>query len=238
MEITTAMIEAGYKVSADVYYEKTSKQEAIDYLVNEIGMNRSSASGYIVNFKKMMDGEKYTRTNNAEQTDYILTHILSDYGIAKLGKAIKAAKEHVAYYEGLGKSKLNRISDVVSKHEKFLISQIESIYPDELDKSETLFEGIKKTVQVNSYERNPVARAKCIEHYGIRCAVCGFDFEKVYGDIGKGFTHVHHLTQLSEIGQGYEVDPVNDLRPVCPNCHAMLHKRNPPYTIDELKSKI
>lgn len=48
---------------------------------------------------------------------------------------------------------------------------------------------------------------------------------------------MHHLTQLSKIGQGYEVDPVNDLRPVCPNCHAMLHKRNPPYAIDKLEVK-
>lgn len=112
-----------------------------------------------------------------------------------------------------------------------------TVYPDELEVSEKLFEGIPKTVLVNSYERNPMARAKCIEHHGVQCVVCSFDFEKLYGDIGKGFIHVHHLTQLSEIRQGYEVDPVNDLRPVCPNCHAMLHKKNPPFTIDELKSK-
>lgn len=93
---------------------------------------------------------------------------------------------------------------------------------------------------VNSYERNPIARKKCIEHYGAKCAVpnCSFDFEELYGGIGKGFIHVHHLTQLSDIGQGYEVDPVKDLRPVCPNCHAMLHQKNPPYTINELNLKI
>ncbi len=182
-----------------------------------------------------MDGEKYTRTNSAEQTDYILTHILNDYGVVKLANAIKAVKEHLEYQKG--KNKLNRIKDIVAQHEKILISQSEASYPDELDISEKLFEGIPKTVLVNSYERNPIARAKCIEHHGVQCFVCEFDFEKEYGDIGKGFIHVHHLTQLSEIRQGYEVDPVNDLRPVCPNCHAMLHKRNPPFTIDELKSK-
>ena len=113
----------------------------------------------------------------------------------------------------------------------------ETVYPDDLDEPETLFEGIKKTVLVNSYERNPIARKKCIEHYGVKCAVCRFDFEEVYGYIGKGFIHVHHLTKLSDIGQGYEVNPITDLRPVCPNCHAMLHQENPPYTIDELGSK-
>lgn len=125
--------------------------------------------------------------------------------------------------------------DVNRLHIKDEAIKTVTIYPDELDKTESLFEGIPKTVLVNSYERNPIARTKCIDHYGVQCVVCGFDFEKTYGDIGKGFIHVHHLTQLSDIGQGYEVDPVNDLRPVCPNCHAMLHKRNPPYTIDELK---
>ena len=120
--------------------------------------------------------------------------------------------------------------------EKILSSQEEIVYPDELEKSESLFEGIKTTVFVNRYERNPKARTKCIEHYGVQCRACGTDFEKAYGGIGKDFIHVHHLTKLSNIGQGYEVDPILDLRPVCPNCHAMLHKKNPPYTIEELKA--
>jgi 5-methylcytosine-specific restriction protein A len=238
MKITTEMIWAGYSASADVYHRKISKQQAVNDLETKFGMNRGSASDYIVNFKKMMDGEKYTRTNNSEQTDYIFTQIFNDYGFIKLGNAIKAAKEHVEYYESLGRGNLNRIRSVISRHEKILLSQTVTVYPDELDKAETLFEGIKKSVLVNSYERNPVARKKCIEHYGFQCVVCSCDFEKVYGDIGKGFIHVHHLTQLSDIGQGYEVDPVKDLRPVCPNCHAMLHKKNPPYTIDEMKLNI
>ena len=116
--------------------------------------------------------------------------------------------------------------------------QVVTVYPDELEKPETLFEGIKKTVLVNSYERNPIARSKCIKYYGAQCVVCHLDFEKVYGDIGKGFIHVHHLTKLSDIGKGYEVNPIKDLNPVCPNCHAMLHKKNPPYTIDELRLKL
>lgn len=238
MKITTEMIQAGYSASADVYDGKIKKQQAIKDLETKFGWNRGSASACIVNFKKMMDGEKYTRTNNVEQTDYIFTHILNDYGVVKLANAIKAAKEHVQYYESLDRGNLNGIKAVISRHEKVLISQTASIYPDELDSSETLFEGMKKTVTVNIYERNRDARKKCIEHYGIQCVVCGFDFEKVYGEIGKGIIHVHHLTQLSDIGQGYEVDPLKDLRPVCPNCHTMLHKRTPPYTIDELKSKI
>jgi 5-methylcytosine-specific restriction protein A len=98
-----------------------------------------------------------------------------------------------------------------------------------------LVEGAAREVSMNVYERNPEARRQCISHYGPTCAVCGFDFEEVYGDLGKGFIHVHHLVPVSDIGEEYEVDPVNDLRPVCPNCHAMLHKRQPPYTVEEMR---
>jgi 5-methylcytosine-specific restriction protein A len=237
MKITTEMTLAAYQAAKDVYHDRMSKNDALESLEVDHGMNRGSASDYIVNFKKMMDGEKYIRTNNAETTDYFLTQIFSDYGVVKLGGAIKAANEHVDYYEGLGRGNLNGIRTIISRHEKIIRSQLVTDYPDELNKPETLFEGIRKTVIVNSYERNPIAREKCIEHYGAQCVVCDFNFEKEYGDIGKGFIHVHHLTQLSDIRQGYEVNPVNDLRPVCPNCHAMLHKKQPPLTIDELKSK-
>ncbi|WP_420822966.1 HNH endonuclease [Vibrio variabilis] len=68
--------------------------------------------------------------------------------------------------------------------------------------------------------------------------MCNINFGEVYGDIGAGFIHVHHVTPLSKIKQEYTVDPVKDLVPVCPNCHAMLHQKVPPYTISELQKII
>ena len=103
---------------------------------------------------------------------------------------------------------------------------------------ETLFEGLKKTITVNTYERNPRSRKKCIDYWKPICFVCGFDFENKYGKYGKGFIHVHHLNPISEIGETYKIDPITDLRPICPNCHSMIHKQNPPLTIDELKEII
>jgi predicted HNH restriction endonuclease len=64
--------------------------------------------------------------------------------------------------------------------------------------------------------------------------MCGFKVAQTYGEVGEGFIHVHHLKPLSEIGSKYKVDPIQDLRPVCPNCHAMIHRRDPPYGIEEL----
>lgn len=112
-----------------------------------------------------------------------------------------------------------------------------SEYPDEVvDGSSSLWEGAKKTISVNSYERNPVAHQQCIQHYGARCRVCKFDFGTIYGGIGSDFIHVHHLIPLSNIDSRYQIDPIRDLQPVCPNCHAMLHRKpKQPYTIEELK---
>lgn len=111
--------------------------------------------------------------------------------------------------------------------------------PPEIDEIPRLrTEGTKRSRLVTTYERNPKAREECLRHHGTTCQVCGFIFEKLYGQVGKGFIHVHHAVPVSEIQQEYEVDPANDLFPVCPNCHAMLHKRTPPYTIAELKEII
>ncbi len=109
---------------------------------------------------------------------------------------------------------------------------------EEVDNPEKYTEGATKQVFVNIYERNPLARRRCIEHHGFSCVVCNFNFEKAYGNLGKDFIHVHHLKELNSISEEYEVDPIVDLRPVCPNCHAMLHKRKPAYSIEFLKNQL
>ena len=116
----------------------------------------------------------------------------------------------------------------------------ELIYPGELTVQDCAvpFEGAVSKIVVNRYERDKKARTECIDHYGCRCVVCGFDFEKVYGPIGQNKIHVHHLRPLSEIRQEYKIDPVRDLRPVCPNCHLIIHSKREPFTIDEVKEMI
>ena len=99
-------------------------------------------------------------------------------------------------------------------------------------------EGTRLTRLIKSCERNPEAREECIAHHGARCTVCGLAFDERYGEIGTGFIHVHHLIPMASIGETYEVDPIHDLCPVCPNCHAMLHKQTPPLHPDELKEKM
>lgn len=97
-------------------------------------------------------------------------------------------------------------------------------------------EGAIRETTLTRFERNRSARQICINHYGAECVLCGFSFEREYGPTGSGYIHVHHIVPLSEIGESYEVDPIRDLRPVCPNCHAIIHRRKPAYTLDEVKS--
>lgn len=100
---------------------------------------------------------------------------------------------------------------------------------------DTLPEGAVRRVVVNAYERNPVARRRCIEHHGYCCSVCGVLLSSLYGSIAEHFIEVHHRVPLGQIGRRYHVDPVKDLAPICPNCHAIIHRRNPALTIDEAR---
>lgn len=110
------------------------------------------------------------------------------------------------------------------------------VQPEEVNKQ--YFEGAKKTITVNAYERNPEARAKCLEHHGYICSVCSFDFEKFYGILGKKYIHVHHVNPIHGKGDEYELNPIEDLVPVCPNCHAMIHRTSPILKVEELKKHL
>ena len=106
---------------------------------------------------------------------------------------------------------------------------------EEVDSS-SLVEGARTRVVVNAYERNASARAKCLEVHGTNCAVCNLNFGQRYGPLAENYIHVHHLRPLSEIGTSYTVDPEKDLRPVCPNCHAVIHidRTKPPLALEEV----
>lgn len=96
-------------------------------------------------------------------------------------------------------------------------------------------EGAKMRAFVNRYERSPINRARCLTHYGFACAGCTFDFERSYGPLGARYAEVHHRVPVSALGGSYVIDPVKDLIPLCANCHAMVHRRTPPLSIEELR---
>ncbi|MGL6095971.1 MAG: HNH endonuclease [Fimbriiglobus sp.] len=109
------------------------------------------------------------------------------------------------------------------------------LYPDEVPAGGTFVEGATRVVVINAYERDPEARRQCLAIHGTACCVCGFSFRAVYGPDADGYIHVHHLHPLSQAGGPHAVDPATDLRPVCPNCHAVLHLGGGCRTINEVR---
>lgn len=126
---------------------------------------------------------------------------------------------------------------VVSKLEELWFEKTLKRVSDRINVS-SYKEGAVKSIISKRYERNPQARLLCLESNGYSCKVCGFNFRETYGELGQDYIHVHHIIPISTIGEEYEINPKTDLIPICPNCHAMIHKVTPAMQIEKLQELI
>jgi len=115
---------------------------------------------------------------------------------------------------------------------------VEMRLAEELDEPQTYSEALRKQITVNAVERNPKARRACVKHHGFDCVVCGFNFERVYGDRGARYIHVHHLNPMAAAEGERQVAPVRDLVRMCPNCHATVHQVVPPLDVEALRQML
>ena len=181
-------------------------------------------------------------------SNYTKYFCMADSSLKRLRDEYDAFFPHRAGYKEAEKRKsrkkthdfLNNLSET-DLHSKVI--EILAGNPTELTESEQvysnpLWEGQRVQVQINKYERNSYARRACIEYHGTTCKCCSHDLATIYGEIAQGVIEVHHLKPIAEIGKDYQIDPIKDLIPLCPNCHRVIHKRNPPFTIDELSTQI
>jgi predicted HNH restriction endonuclease len=99
-------------------------------------------------------------------------------------------------------------------------------------------EGAPRRVFMDRYERNPRARARCIEHHGTSCAACGLSLAHRYGPEAEGLIHVHHRRPRASVRARSTINPVRDLVPVCPNCHAVIHRTDPPISIKKIQQML
>lgn len=170
-------------------------------------------SGYISFYARFKLLEEYT-------DDILSLHHLHEHGYEGIPRSVRECKD-----KGL-------LEFLLHPHQMVNEDVYDVDYPED---DEKLYEGALVTVKANKYERNQKARRECVAKKGYQCLVCGRDFLATYGEIGRNFIHVHHLTPISTIGKEYQLNVDTDLAPVCPNCHYMLHRKDPPYTIEELK---
>ena len=173
-------------------------------------------SGFISFYARLKLIEEYTK-------DILSLHHLHEHGYQGDPRSVREIKDR------------DLLDFLLHPHQLINDDVYDVDYPED---DEKLYEGVLMKVNANKYERNQKARKECVAKKGYQCLVCGRDFEATYGEIGRNFIHVHHLTPISSIGQEYELNVDTDLVPVCPNCHYMLHRKNPPYTIEELKEML
>ena len=106
---------------------------------------------------------------------------------------------------------------------------------------EEIFEGYSEgkveTALVNRYERDPRNRKVAIAKHGTRCFGCRHEMRELYGDIATGFIHIHHVRPLSRT-DGPTKPEIDDLVPLCPNCHAVVHLQSPPLSIHQLQKLV
>jgi 5-methylcytosine-specific restriction enzyme A len=148
--------------------------------------------------------------------------------------------------DGTGPAKIEKIVEKLTEKKLERVgpdwyaadSNASSTLAEEVTTPEKYSEGVRFSVTINAYERSAKARAACIAHHGLTCAVCEFNFATVYGNLGEGFIHVHHIVPIGDIGKEYEIDPVKDLLPICPNCHAMIHRTEPALLVEQLRNHL
>ena len=197
--------------------------------------------------------DSYSRISLDMNKTKLLTHysrffLMPDSSLKRLRDEYDAFFPHRAGYNGAEKRvsrlKIHNELDCLNENELHdKVSNIISEIPIDLTETEVeyndiLWEGRRVEVQVSKYERNSYARKACIKHHGLKCKCCLYDMSELYGEIASGIIEVHHVTPISRVGENYQIDPINDLVPLCPNCHRVVHKRNPPFSIEEVKQAI
>lgn len=209
--------------------QRQSYQDFLSYLELYIPAYRMPASKYYSQFNRAVK-VYINNSNDFEEIDSILD--IDD--IELLNRILVSIESRFAYI-----TRDDKKSEGLKYYIDYLKNRDKASNSAEIaDQIEDEFiEGGILDCHGNKYERNLKARKKCLEYYGYTCRVCGFDFEKMYGDIGHNFIEVHHRIEVSSHeGNRYKIDPIKDLIPVCSNCHSMLHRVKPALKIKQLQS--
>jgi 5-methylcytosine-specific restriction protein A len=106
------------------------------------------------------------------------------------------------------------------------------------DQKEQSVEERRRYTYHRKIERSAKAAREAKKEHGVICQCCGFDFAKVFGELGDGYIEAHHLTPLSELPEDVPVtlDPKTDFAVLCANCHRMIHRKDAPKTVAGLRA--
>lgn len=206
--------------------------QIVDYLCDEVILHKTELSNLfrtqsasVSDFALEIDGKNYDQLESLEKRPH------------KLNLYIETMTPESSIGHGLLNEKEANLLDLATSVISLLLPPPSKAYssPDEVV---GFPEGAATQVLVNRYERDPRNRASAISAHGYQCLACGFDFKINYGELGSDFIVVHHVVPVSQIGPDYMIDPVKDLITLCANCHAMIHREDPPLSLDQLRKII
>lgn len=205
----------------DMNYEGLYEQTDRTYYERMRSNVYSTASAKAAN---TAEGETYTT---------ILKHVAGFYN----SKTFKGKEKVQLSHAEMGKP-YKYVEDVYPKHVAETSHEQKTDHLQPAD-DELLTEGKIRQVSLTLHERNRKYRQICLKEHGYTCAVCGIDFEKFYGEIGREFIEVHHLERIADTDGEHEIDPKTELVPLCSNCHSMIHRKDggKPFTLEELKQQ-
>jgi 5-methylcytosine-specific restriction enzyme A len=203
--------------------------EVVKYLCNQINTNR-------VNIEASIDANQDTFSSIALELDG-RAFFGSGSGLSEnpeLTFEVETLTSESSIEYGLLNEQEERVLE-------FAVKLIASVLPIEratfrhADEVLGYPEGAVSQVLVNRYERDPRNRREAIAIHGKTCLACNFNFAEKYGELGDEYIVVHHTVPVSQMGNDYVVDPAKDLVTLCANCHAMVHRHDPPISLADLK---
>lgn len=200
--------------------------DAVQYLCRKINMNK----------------EQFGAAIDSNQSNYSSINLEID-GRPFFGNSAEISRNPTLTFEVEALTSESSIEyGLLSEQEerliRFALSLIASVLPIQKstfrnpDEVLGFPEGAVSQVLVNKYERDPRNRQEAIAIHGKSCKACGFNFKEKYGSLGDEYIIVHHVVPVSQMGSGYMVDPAKDLITLCANCHSMVHREDPPLSVE------
>ena len=229
MKIPKELTPSIFKISKEVFEKKLTFKEGQQILVGDYKMNPNSAADYINNFRCMIEGIKFIRTNNAYSMEYFFDNIYKEYGSLKLSNALTALKLHIEYYEGSQKVTMRNMRDIYAK---YLAVPLDT--PDEQEQKEIFREFIKQkktkqeiiaellslkptddekvTISNKSFKRDnrTIAQIKILRDF--KCQICSTTIKKKDGTL---YIEAAHIKPKNKKGR----ETPDNILLLCPNHH-------------------
>lgn len=195
------------------FYNKYTEKQHVDTIIAYLFENKNLAK-----IDKEILNIKYRKSSGYESMA-ILHHLGIRGNFKGIFKGL-TTEQGIAKLEALNDPDYDTIIALL-KNETVLLKDIDL----ETQEGHPVEEGGRIVYYTARYERNAKNRKLAIAHHGTTCKVCGFDFEKVYGELGKDYIEVHHLVPLSERNEKVIPDPKTEMTVLCSNCHRMIHRK-------------